>query len=66
MAGAKSIGTLGTVVGAAGLAIIRTDRAGSALGRGEAIEADGLAVALSLPEWTGLALQPADGAGEED
>ena len=55
LAGGKPIGTLGTVSGARGLAIIRLDRAADALREGTAITADGAPVTVELPEWTGLA-----------
>lgn len=51
----KPIGTLGTVSGRDGLAIIRIDRAADALRAGTAILAGDLAISVRLPEWTGLA-----------
>lgn len=54
-AGGKPAGTLGTVEGASGLALVRTDRIGSALHAGERIEAGDAAIRLHLADWTGLA-----------
>ncbi|AOF90424.1 folate-binding protein YgfZ [Sinorhizobium sp. RAC02] len=54
-AGGKPIGTLGSVSGALGLAIVRIDRAADAMQSGTPITADGAPVALELPAWTGLA-----------
>lgn len=62
-AGGKPIGTLGTVAGNRGLAIVRIDRAGEAMAAGTAILAGNEAVLLSLPSWCGLSF-PA-GAAEE-
>lgn len=53
-AGAKPIGTLGTVVDKAGLAIVRIDRAGEAIQQGVDILAGDIPVQLSLPAWSGL------------
>jgi folate-binding protein YgfZ len=60
-AGGKAIGTLGTVLGSDGLAIVRTDRAGSAVDAGTPVTAGDVTVRLSLPEWTGLQMT----AGED-
>jgi folate-binding protein YgfZ len=60
-AGGKVIGTLGTVLSREGLAIIRTDRAGSAIEAGTPITAGDVELWLSLPEWTGLQMA----AGED-
>lgn len=53
-AGGKPIGTLGSVSGTTGLAIIRTDRAGEAIATGVPILAGDVAVTVSLPAWSGL------------
>lgn len=50
----RPIGTLGSVAGQQGLAIVRIDKAGDAMARGEAILAGDVAVSLALPDWTGL------------
>ncbi|WP_337181722.1 folate-binding protein YgfZ [Shinella sp.] len=55
LAGGKPIGTLGSVSGALGLAIVRIDRAGDAIRSGTPITADGAPVTVELAGWTGLA-----------
>ena len=55
LAGGKPIGTLGSVSGALGLAIVRIDRAADAIHSGTPITADGAPVTVELPAWTGLA-----------
>ena len=54
-AGGKSIGTLGSVAGHRGLAIVRIDKAGDALASRTDMLAGEVKVALALPAWTGLA-----------
>ncbi|TCQ12438.1 hypothetical protein C8J34_1011080 [Rhizobium sp. PP-F2F-G36] len=54
-AGGKPIGTLGSVAGHSGLAIVRIDKAGDALASQTDILAGEVKVALALPAWTGLA-----------
>ncbi|WP_377295636.1 YgfZ/GcvT domain-containing protein [Rhizobium sp. SGZ-381] len=63
-AGGKPLGTLGTVVGGKGLAIVRTDRVGDALSSDLPILAGDVAVDLALPAWTGLSFPT--GAAEAD
>ncbi|MCL6706881.1 folate-binding protein YgfZ [Pseudomonas sp. R2.Fl] len=58
-AAGKPIGTLGTVAGTRGLAIVRIDRAGEALANGGAILAGETEVGLALPGWTGLSFPAA-------
>jgi folate-binding protein YgfZ len=53
-AGGKPVGTLGTVSGQTGLAIVRIDRAGEAMAAGTVLMAGDTAVSLTLPAWTGL------------
>jgi len=55
LAGGKPVGTLGSVSGTLGLAIVRIDRAADAMQSGTPITADGVPVTLELPAWTGLA-----------
>ena len=55
LAGGKPIGTLGSVSGTRGLAIVRIDRAADAMQDGTPITAEGAPVTVTLPEWTGLA-----------
>jgi tRNA-modifying protein YgfZ len=50
-AGEASIGKLGSVDGARGLALVRIDRAEEAATKGEPITADGAAVILRRPSW---------------
>jgi folate-binding protein YgfZ len=52
--GGKAIGTLGTVAGQSGLAIIRIDRAGAARSSGTPILAGETPVTVALPAWSGL------------
>lgn len=55
VAGGKPVGTLGSVAGNKGLAIVRIDRVGDALSRDLPLTAGDVTVTLVLPEWTGLA-----------
>ena len=61
LAGGKPIGTLGSVCGTLGLAIVRIDRAADAMRGGTPITADGAPVTVELPPWTGLTF-PEDNA----
>lgn len=62
LAGGKPIGTLGTVIGKQGLAIIRTDRAADAMASGTDITTGGIAVTVALPAWSGLSFPAVDPA----
>jgi folate-binding protein YgfZ len=53
-AGGKPVGTLGSVVGKGGLAIVRIDRAGEAIATATPLLAGETAVILELPAWTRL------------
>jgi folate-binding protein YgfZ len=53
-AGGKPVGTLGSVSGNKGLAIVRIDRVGDALAHGVPISAGDVTVSLTLPAWSGL------------
>ncbi len=64
LAGEKPVGTLGSVSGTNGLAIVRTDRVGDALSTDIPLTAGGLAVTLSLPSWSGLEFPSASDAAE--
>jgi folate-binding protein YgfZ len=55
LADGKPIGTLGSVSGPLGLAVVRIDRAADAINAGTPITADGAPVTVALPAWTGLA-----------
>ncbi|MDH4441124.1 MAG: folate-binding protein YgfZ [Rhizobium sp.] len=57
----KPIGTLGTVAGRRGLAILRIDKAGEAITKGTAVLAGEVPLTLALPAWSGLAF-PSDAA----
>lgn len=59
-ANGRSIGTLGSVDGTRGLAIVRTDRVGSALADGLQIMADEVVLSLSIPAWAKYTLPQAD------
>lgn len=50
----RPLGTLGSVHGNMGLAIVRIDRVGEALEKGSAIMAGNVAISAHLPAWTGL------------
>jgi tRNA-modifying protein YgfZ len=52
--GDREIGSLRTVEGSAGLAVVRIDKAGEAMTDGTAIAIDGIPVTLTLPAWSGL------------
>lgn len=54
LAGSREIGTLIAAEGDKGLAVVRIDKAGAALAGGEPISIGEQAVALTLPDWTGL------------
>jgi len=54
VAGGKPVGTLGSVAGNRGLAVLRIDRAGEAMAEGLPILAGEVPVTLTLPAWTGL------------
>ena len=53
-AAGKPVGTLGSIDGGSGLAIVRIDRAGAAMAEGTPLLAGGTAVSLTLPQWSGL------------
>jgi folate-binding protein YgfZ len=53
-ASGKPIGTLGSVTGHSGLAIVRIDRAGDAISSATPLLAGGVEVTVALPVWSGL------------
>jgi len=53
--GGKPVGTLGTVSGKSGLAIVRIDRAGEAMAAETPLLAGDVPVTVALPGWSGLA-----------
>ena len=52
--GGREIGALRTVEGAAGLAVVRIDKAGEAISAGTPIMAGDIVVTLTLPAWSGI------------
>ncbi|CAD7043961.1 folate-binding protein [Pseudorhizobium endolithicum] len=62
-AGGKPVGTLGTVSGHFGLAIVRTDRVGAAVASDTPLLAGDIVVTTELPAWSGLSLPTDDEAG---
>ncbi|MFV0367081.1 MAG: YgfZ/GcvT domain-containing protein [Hyphomicrobiaceae bacterium] len=62
VAGEITIGTLGSVAGKRGLALIRLDRAAELKAKGNALTAGGVPVEISLPDWVTFPLIP-PGAG---
>jgi tRNA-modifying protein YgfZ len=58
MLGEAEIGSIGTVVGTRGLALVRLDRAAEASAKGQAILADGVAISLRKPAWATFELDP--------
>lgn len=65
LADGKPAGTLGSVSGSEGLALVRLDRIAGALARGADVTADGVAVTFSLPEFARFTW-PQTGSGEDD
>jgi folate-binding protein YgfZ len=61
--GGSEIGRIGSVAGARGLALIRLDRAAEAGAKGQAILADGVAIALREPDWATFGPAPMPAAG---
>jgi hypothetical protein len=63
--GEVEIGRVGSVAGTRGLAMVRLDRAGEAMAKGEPLRAGGIAISLSKPVWASFELAPgAPAAGE--
>jgi len=55
MVGDRTIGTMGSVSGTQGLALVRLDRAATAMKDGIPIAANGIPVTLTLPDWVNYA-----------
>jgi len=55
-AGEATIGTVGSVAEDRGLALLRLDRVGEALGKGQAITAGGVPITVKLPPWVRFAI----------
>ncbi|MBO0766719.1 MAG: hypothetical protein J2P50_19300, partial [Hyphomicrobiaceae bacterium] len=64
MAGAAQIGSIGTVVGSRGLALVRLDRAAEANANGQTLIAGGVAICLRKPAWATFELAPKPVAGK--
>jgi hypothetical protein len=64
MLGEVEIGSIGSVDGTRGLALIRLDRAAEASAKGQALLADGVAISLRKPEWATFELDPGTAAGK--
>jgi folate-binding protein YgfZ len=62
-AGAAVIGTIGSVAGTQGLALVRLDRAAEAAAKGDRLIAGGVAITLRRPQWATFDLAPAATAG---
>ena len=62
MVGDAEIGSIGSVAGARGLALIRLDRAAEASAKGQALLADGIAITLRKPDWATFEVAPAAAA----
>ena len=62
MVGDAEIGSIGSVAGARGLALIRLDRAAEASAKGQALLADGIAITLGKPDWATFEVAPAAAA----
>jgi hypothetical protein len=60
--GGAEIGSIGSVAGVRGLALIRLDRAAEAAAKGQPLLADGVAVTLRKPDWADFELAPAPAA----
>lgn len=59
-AGGRTIGTLGSVAGEYGLAMVRIDRAAAAMAGGVAILAGETELALDIPAWAGIEFPTSD------
>jgi folate-binding protein YgfZ len=63
--GAASIGTLGSVAGRMGLALLRIDRAAEAQAKNIPLTAEGVALSIMLPEWASFSMPWAGKDGPE-
>jgi folate-binding protein YgfZ len=63
-AGDAVIGILGSVTGARGLALVRIDRVGEAMAKGQPLSADGVRLRVELPGWVRFTIpRPGETAG---
>jgi folate-binding protein YgfZ len=60
--GGRALGTLGSVSGDKGLAIVRIDRVKDAMDRGDAIMAGAVPITLTIPEWAKFGYPQSAGA----
>jgi hypothetical protein len=58
MAGPVSLGSIGSVDGRRGLALVRLDRAAEALAKGVVLSAEAVPVRLSKPAWAQFEMTP--------
>ncbi|HEU0157696.1 MAG TPA: folate-binding protein [Hyphomicrobiaceae bacterium] len=58
MAGAVSLGAIGSVDGSRGLALVRLDRAAEALAKGVVLSAEAVPIRLSKPAWARFEMTP--------
>jgi folate-binding protein YgfZ len=61
-AGGVEIGTLGSVAGARGLAVMRLDRAAEFKAKGEQLRAGNVVISIALPSWATFSLTAAGSA----
>ncbi len=66
LADGKPAGTLGSVAGTQGLALVRLDRIAGALARGADVTADGILLTFALPEFARFTWPQQTGGGEDD
>ena len=65
-AGDRTIGALGSAAGKSALAMVRIDRAAQAMAEGTAIEADGIALSLTIPTWAEFKFPDATSPADSD
>ncbi len=65
-AGAAVIGSIGSVSGTQGLALVRLDRAAEAMAKGDKLTAGGVAITLRKPDWARFDLVPGVARGRHD
>lgn len=63
--GGATIGRLGSIDGADGLALVRTDRVAEAQDRSQAIEADGIPLVVTIPDWASFRIDSRSTASGE-
>ncbi|MCL4764799.1 MAG: folate-binding protein [Hyphomicrobiaceae bacterium] len=63
-AGEAVIGSVGSVAGSRGLALLRLDRVGEAQGKGQPITAGGIPVMVELPPWVRFGIPVRDGTAK--